>query len=283
MYQVVVTRGARGCGSLGLFGFQVSVPLNINRRRDEVITLPEDDGENEQPTAGPSEPLGSWDVDDPDPYPVGHPVIRRYTETTEGELPLDISDIYGFIKCDVEAPSHGLYHPMLPYRCRNKLTFPLCRSCAESQAQELCTHAPEERHLRGTWVSEEVKLALRKGYRIRRVWETYHYPQRSRQLFRSYVLKFQQAKEHASGWPPHVTTPEQEAAYVQDYEAHEGVRLDPDRMHFNPGVHAIAKHELNSLWGKFGESPKKMTTEYITEVPTWLRVATSRRHDVHAV
>ena len=27
MYQVVVTRGARGCGSLGLFGFQVSVPL----------------------------------------------------------------------------------------------------------------------------------------------------------------------------------------------------------------------------------------------------------------
>ena len=24
---------------------------NINRRRDEIITLPEDDGENEQPTA----------------------------------------------------------------------------------------------------------------------------------------------------------------------------------------------------------------------------------------
>ena len=129
---------------------------------------------------------------------------------------------------------------MLPYRCRNKLTFPLCRSCAESQAQELCTHALEERYLRGTWVSEEVKLALRKGYRIRRVWETYHYPQRSRQL------KFQQAKDHASGWRTHVTTPEQRVAYVQDYEAHEGVRLDPDRMHFNPGVRAIARHELNS-------------------------------------
>ena len=139
------------------------------------------------------------------------------------------------------------------------------------------------REFRGTWVSEEVELALRKRYRIRRVWETYHYPQRSRQLFRSYVLKFQQAKEHASGWPPHVTTPEQRAAYVQDYEAHEGVRLDPDRMHFNPGVRAIAKHELNSLWGKFGESPNKMTTEYITVVPTWLRLATSPRHDVHAV
>ena len=120
---------------------------------------------------------------------------------------MDISDIYGFIKCDVEAPSHGLYHPMLPYRCRNKLTFPLCRSCVESMAQELCTHAPEERYLRGTWVSEELVLALRKGYRFHRVWETYHYPQRSRQLFRSYVLKFQQAKEHASGWPAHVTTP----------------------------------------------------------------------------
>ena len=274
-----------GVDRLDYLDFKSLYPsCNINRRRDEIITLPEDDdGENEQPTAGPSEPLGSWDVDDPDPYPVGHPVIRRYTETGEGELPLDIGDIYGFIKCDVEAPSQGLYHPVLPYRCRNKLTFPLCRSCAESQAQELCTHTPEERFLRGTWVSEEVKLALRKGYRIRRVWETYHYPQRSRHLFRSYVLKFQQAKEHASGWPPHVTTPEQRAAYVQDYEAHEGVRLDPDRMHFNPGVRAIAKHELNSLWGKFGESPNKITTEYITEVPTWLRLATSPRHDVHAV
>ena len=101
------------------------------------------------------------------------------------------------------------------------------------------------------------KLALRKGYRIRRVWETYHYPQRSRQLFRSNVLKFQQAKEHASGWPTHVTTPEQRAAYVQDYEAHEGVSVDPDRMHFNPGVRAIAKHELNSLWANSGNRPTK--------------------------
>ena len=205
--QVVVRVVPGGVDRLDYLDFRTLYPYcNINRRHDEISALPEDD-ENEQSGAGPSEPLGSWDVDDSDPYPVGHPVIRRYTEAVEGELPLDISDIYGFIKCDVEAPSHGLYHPMLPYRCRNKLTFPLCRSCVESMAQELCTHAPEERYLRGTWVSEELVLALRKGYRIHRVWETYHYPQRSCQLFRSYVLKFQQAKEHASGWPAHVTTP----------------------------------------------------------------------------
>ena len=76
-----------------------------------------------------------------------------------------------------------------------------------------------------------------------------------------------------------MTTPEN----VEDYEAHEGVRLEPDRMHFNPGMRAIAKHELNSFWGKFGESPNKVTTEYITEVATWLRLATSPRHDVHAI
>ena len=138
-------------------------------------------------------------------------------------------------------------------------------------------HAPEERYLCGTWASEE--LALRKGYRIRRVWKRYHYPQRSSQLFCSYMPKFQQAKEHPSSWPAHVTTPEN----VEDYECHEGVRLEPDRMHFDPGVRAIAKHELNSFWGKFGESPNKVTTEYITEVVTWLRLATSLRHDVHAI
>ena len=220
MYEVVVACGAWGCGSLGLFGFQVSLPLlqhqSSTRRSHYPPWRRRGESAAHRRSIRAFGELGrrwSWSLS------VGHPVIRRYTEATEGELPLDISDIYGVIKCDVEAPSHGLYHPVLPYRCRNKLTFPLCRSCAESQAQELCTHAPEERYLRGTWVSEEVKLALRKGYRIRRVWETYHYPQRSCQLFRSYVLKFQQAKEHASGWPTHVTTPEQRAVYVQDYEA----------------------------------------------------------------
>lgn len=35
--------------------------------------------------------------------------------------------------------------------------------------QSTCTHTDEERALVGTWVSEELKLAKKKGYRITEV------------------------------------------------------------------------------------------------------------------
>ena len=41
-------------------------------------------------------------------YPVGHPIIL--TDNLE-----------------------RLFHAVLPYRCNNKLMFPLCRTCAETQ------------------------------------------------------------------------------------------------------------------------------------------------------
>ena len=47
--------------------------------------------------------------------------------------------------------------------------FPLCRTCAETLQQSPCTHTDDERALVHTWVSEEVKLAKRKGYRITQV------------------------------------------------------------------------------------------------------------------
>lgn len=47
--------------------------------------------------------------------------------------------------------------------------FPLCRTCVEVNEQNTCTHSDEERSLTGTWVSEEVKKAKEKGYRITQV------------------------------------------------------------------------------------------------------------------
>lgn len=95
------------------------------------------------------------------PYPVGHPEI--ITENFQ-----DISEYFGIAKCKIEPPK-GLLHPVLPYRMNGKLMFPLCRRCAETMNQRICEHTREERSLTGTWVTEEIKVAVEKGYKIIKV------------------------------------------------------------------------------------------------------------------
>ena len=82
-------------------------------------------------------------------YPVGHPQIIS-------KPPQIIDAYFGLAKCKV-LPPYGLYHPVLPYRCKGKLVFPLCRTCAETQIKlslnertRFCYHDEDERALTGT-------------------------------------------------------------------------------------------------------------------------------------
>jgi hypothetical protein len=62
-------------------------------------------------------------------FPVGHPVIHTADACQDTEAMLQKE---GLIKCTVLPPTR-LYHPVLPYRCNNKLLFCLCRTCAVEQ------------------------------------------------------------------------------------------------------------------------------------------------------
>ena len=93
------------------------------------------------------------DINKNRPYPVGHPTSITQPESN------DISGVFGLIKCTIKPP-YELYHPVLPYRCQNKLIFPLCRTCTETEVQRAlhqrnltCPHTSEERALTGTWCS----------------------------------------------------------------------------------------------------------------------------------
>lgn len=97
---------------------------------------------------------------------MGHPEI--ITERFN-----DIENYFGLIKCKV-LPPRGLYLPVLPYRSHNKLMFPLCKTCVESMQQSSCHHTNEERSIIGTWVSEEVKLAIKQGYQVTEVLIYFH-------------------------------------------------------------------------------------------------------------
>ena len=93
-------------------------------------------------------------------YPVGRPEFIYEPDTT------DLSLYFGLAKVTILPPAE-LYHPVLPYRTGNKLTFPLCRVCVESDLDQplhdktwLCHHEDDQRALTGTWCTPELDKAV---------------------------------------------------------------------------------------------------------------------------
>jgi hypothetical protein len=104
---------------------------------------------------------------------IGHPVIHVGDACQDKEAMLQKE---GLIKCFILSPKR-LYHPVLPYRCNNKLLFCLCKSCAiEQNTENECGHETvAERAFTDTWVIDEVRMAVQKGYEIIEIFEVYEY------------------------------------------------------------------------------------------------------------
>ena len=196
------------------------------------------------------------------PYPIGHP--RIITQSVDQSL----ESYFGLATVDILPPA-GLFHPVLPMRCGQKLTFPLCRSCVqEEQAQPMltrthyCPHSDADRMLRGTWCTPELVKAVEKGYTLIKIHEVWHFPPEQRQtgLFANYVNTWLKIKQESAGWPSWCQTLEQKREYILRYQKREGIRLDIASIAKNPGRKATAILMLNSFWGKFGERINKPTT-----------------------
>ena len=211
-------------------------------------------------------------------FPVGHPEIIL---PTSGQLRFPITDhYYGLNKVKVLPPRH-LYLPVLPSHINHKLIFTLCRTCAETTNQTTkCHHNTEERALVGVWTTPELKKAVQLGYKVLDVYELWHYPQTSSTLFGQYVQTYLQLKQEASGWPAWCATPEDRQRYLDDYERHEGIRLREDHIRVNPGLRALMKLMLNSLWGKFGQNPSLPATEYVDSPQRFAELMFGGRVDV---
>ena len=112
-------------------------------------------------------------------FPIGHPTIHVGDECMDKDAML-LKEV--LIKCCILPPKR-LYHPVLPFRCNDKLLFCLCMSCAvEQNYEDDCTHESANltsfiTHvpLTGTWVMDEVRLAVQKGYKLLDVYEVYEY------------------------------------------------------------------------------------------------------------
>ena len=97
-------------------------------------------------------------------FPLRYPKIHVGDACRDKQVMLSME---GLIICTVLTPRR-IYHPVLPFRCKNKLLFCLCKTSAVecNCSGEYVYETVEERALSGTWVLDEVRLAIRKGYKV---------------------------------------------------------------------------------------------------------------------
>jgi hypothetical protein len=116
-----------------------------------------------------------------------------------------------------------------------------------------CTHeSVAERALVGTWVVDEVSLAVDKGYRLIEVYEFFEYDVTQFDpatgeggLFVQHINTFLKLKAEASGYPTWVRTPDDEDRFVQSFHDSEGILLNKDAIRPNAAKRALAKVCLN--------------------------------------
>jgi len=101
-------------------------------------------------------------------YPTGHPHI--ITQPNQS-----LQNYFGIAKVDILPPAE-LFHPVLPVRSGEKLTFPLCAACVQEQQSKpllersaICTHSDAQRILHGTWCTPELQKAIDVGYTLVKV------------------------------------------------------------------------------------------------------------------
>ena len=197
-------------------------------------------------------------------YPVGHPIRIEEPDFFDTEW-------FGFVKCKVEAP-RGLYHPVLPVKMKcgpsKKLLFALCRTCSENQQQETCEHNSVERSFIGTWTTNELLKAIEKGYVVHEIYEVLHFEETTTEMFKGYVSKFMKIKMESSKM--NFDSKKSETEFRKNVK--DRLDIDLEKIEFNPGMRAIAKLCLNSLWGKFGQRVNMTQTRYVTKLKEFYRI-----------
>ena len=136
-----------------------------------------------------------------------------------------------------------------------------------------CQHFSDaERAISGTWVLDELRLALTKGYKVLEIHEVYEYAVTQYDttsgeggLFVDYINTFLKLKAEASGFPSWVRTPSEENRYIEGFRKSEGVILNKDSICKNTAKHGLAKLCLYSFWGKLCENPMRTQTQLISE------------------
>ena len=205
-------------------------------------------------------------------YPLGTGVLTEYSEplTDPARVSALVTDSFGFLEVDIECPS-DLLLPVLGDRTAGGLTFDLL---------------PKWNHV---VCSVELQKAVSMGYVVTKVHKVLHWNERGNTLFREYVQCFLKLKQEASGWDGkcvsghQVVTDADKEQWVLEYEAADGVKVDITNVKHNPGMRAISKLCLNSLWGKMGQNPVRKKVVFLTDIDELYTHLNDKEHIVSNV
>ena len=147
-----------------------------------------------------------------------------------------------------------------------------------------CAHSDDQRVLTGTWCTPELNEAIELGYEIQYIHEVWHFPQVQEGLFKDYVNTWLKIKQEARGWPDLVGDDETKGQrYIHDYHQNEGILLEYPKIEHNPGLRALAKMMLNSMWGKFGQRLNKTQVQDFDDPQAFHNFLNSDARDVKHV
>lgn len=220
-------------------------------------------------------------------YPIKHPKILLGDDLIDKT----VHNTEGLFKCRV-LPPKKLYHPVLPIKMHNKLLFPLCYTCASEKNNENCTHTDELRAFDGTFVADELRVAVEEGYHILRIYEIWEYEtvkydsdpnNKCDGLFGTYIDFFLKMKTEASGFPAWCRDDTDKDSYIEQYETKEGIKLEKQNIAKNPGFRSLAKLMLNSLWGKLGQRSDRSKKIIVSDRDMFLRYVTDSSLEVESM
>lgn len=168
----------------------------------------------------------------------------------------------------------------------NKLLFILCYTCAENRNKNSCTHNDADRSFTGTYVAEELRKAVQKGYTILKLYEAWEYTTtkydpvtKEGGIFAEYINTFLKIKTEASGYPSWVQSENDKNSFINSFYNREGVLLNKENIQKNAGLRSLSKICLNSIWGKFGERPDKVKKIFINERNQLLNLVTDPSYE----
>ena len=88
-------------------------------------------------------------------------------------------------------------------------------------------------------------------------------------------------KQEASGWPDWVGRDEtKRQQYIREYHKRDSIMLEYEKIEKDPGLRALAKMMLNSMWGKFSQRPNKTQVKEFVDPIEFHKFLDSVKYDV---
>ena len=112
----------------------------------------------------------------------------------------------------IEAPTN-LEFPFLTHHTKDSISVAaLCKTCAQDQTLTSCNHQDMQKFITGNYTTLEINYALSLGYKIKHIYEVWHWAKRA-PIYKTFMQLLLRKKVMYSGFPDDIETESDKASY----------------------------------------------------------------------